>query len=242
MSTQSTWRGFPREDFEFEGHQCILVHPHEARPGRPWVWRAEFFDAFAQVDEAMARAGYFIAYVRLSDRYGCPSAVEDMEAFRRMLVEKYQLRDRPHIFGFSRGGLYSVNYALTYPEHTGRLYLDAPVLDIRSWPGGQGKGDGDEKCWRECLTCWGLTEETAKTFARNPLDRAEELAKLHIPVVLVAGGADTAVPFDENGLPFAARFRRAGGQIQVIVKPACGHHPHSLEDPSPIVAFLTKED
>ena len=240
--SENTWRGFPREDFTFEGHACILVHPETPRADRPWVWRAEFFDAFAQADEAMAQAGYFVAYISLSDRYGCPDAVEDMETFRQMLTARYRLADRPHLFGFSRGGLYAVNYALTYPEHTGKLYLDAPVLDIRSWPGGKGVGTGSPKCWRECLACYGLTEETAKTFDRNPLDRAEELAKAHIPVILVAGGADKTVPYAENGLPFAARFRQAGGNIKVIVKPDCDHHPHSLEDPTPIVAFLTKED
>jgi len=242
MSTESTWRGFRREDFDFDGHACILVHPDHPRADRAWVWRAEFFDAFAQVDEAMARAGYHVAYIRLSDRYGCPSAVEDMEAFRKMLVETRALRDRPHLFGFSRGGLYAVNYALAFPEHTGRLYLDAPVLDIRSWPGGLGKAPREDTCWRECLDCYGLTEETARTFDRNPLDRAEALAKLSIPVVLVAGGADRTVPYDENGQPFAARFRRAGGEIRLIVKPGCDHHPHSLDDPAPVVAFLTKED
>ena len=240
MMSDSTWRGFRREDFTFEGHDCILVHPDHPREDKAWVWRCEFFDAFAQVDEAMARAGYYVAYIRLSDRYGCPSAVQDMEAFRRMMVEARGLRDRPHLFGFSRGGLYAVNYALAYPEHTGKLYLDAPVLDIRSWPGGRGKGAGNEKCWRECLACYGLTEETAARFARNPLDRAEELAALHIPVVLVAGGADQVVPYDENGLPFAARFRRAGGHIRVIVKPTCDHHPHSVEDTAPVVSFLTE--
>ena len=241
MITESSWRGFHREDFVFEGHECILVRPDNPRPDRAWAWRAEFFDAFAQADEAMVRAGYHLAYIRLSDRYGCPSAVRDMEAFRKMLVEARGLRDRPHIFGFSRGGLYAVNYALAYPEHTGKLYLDAPVLDIRSWPGGKGKGAGDEKCWREYLSCYGL-DEVAARFDRNPLDRAEELAEKGVPVVLVAGGADRTVPYDENGLPFAARFRRAGGRIRVIVKPDCDHHPHSLEDPAPVTAFLAEEE
>lgn len=242
MSTFSEWRGFKREDFEFEGHACILVHPHQPRADRGWVWRAEFFDAFAQADEAMAHEGYAIAYVSLSNRYGCPSAVRDMEAFRAMLCEKYNLSDKPFLFGFSRGGLYSVNYALTYPEHVGKLYLDAPVLDIRSWPGGKGIGAGAPDCWRECLEVYGLTDEEAAVYNQNPLDRAEELAQLHIPVILVAGGVDHVVPFCENGQPFSARFRKAGGQLHVIIKPECDHHPHSLEDPSPVVAFLTGKD
>ena len=235
------WRGFERLDFEFDGHACILVKPHQAAPGKPWVWRAEFFNDFAQVDEAMAHKGYHIAYVRLSDRYGCPSAVEDMEKFRRMLAEKFGLCEKANIFGFSRGGLYTVNYALTYPQYVQNLYIDAPVLDVRSWPGGKGHGIGSPKCWEECKECYGLTEENAKTFDRNPLDRAEELAKTGIPVIIVAGGADDVVPYDENGEPFVRRFRAAGGVIEEIVKPECGHHPHSLEDPTPVVEFLTKE-
>jgi len=236
----STWRGFERIDFEFEGHACILVKPEQAAEGNPWVWRAEFFDAFAQADEAMAKKGYHIAYVRLSDRYGCPSAVEDMERFRSHMVKEYGLHDKPLIFGFSRGGLYTVNYALTYPEHTGKIYIDAPVLDIRSWPGGKGRGHGSEACWQECMACYGLTEETAKTFDLNPLDRTEELAKTGIPVIIVAGGADETVPYEENGELFVKRFRAAGGVIEEYVKPECGHHPHSLEDPRPIVEFLVR--
>ena len=242
MSTVSEWRGFKREDFEFEGHKCIFVHPDQPRADRGWVWRAEFFDAFAQVDEAMAKDGYAIAYVGLSNRYGCPSAVEDMESFRKMLCEKYNLCDKPFIFGFSRGALYAVNYALTYPEHVGKLYLDAPVMDIRSWPGGLGIGVGAPDCWKECKEIYGLTDETARPFDKNPLDRAEELAKLNIPVILVAGGDDKTVPLCENGELFAVRFRKAGGQLRMIVKPDCDHHPHSLEDPAPVVEFLERKD
>lgn len=236
----NTWCGFERIDFIFEEHECILVRPESAAPGNPWVWRAEFFGAFAQADEAMVKKGYHIAYVKLSDRYGCPSAVEDMERFRRYMVKEYGLHEKPLIFGFSRGGLYTVNYALTYPEHTGKIYIDAPVLDIRSWPGGKGKGRGNEVCWQECMQCYGLNEETAKTFDQNPLDRTEELAKTGIPVIIVAGGADETVPYDENGELFVKRFRAAGGVIEEYVKPECGHHPHSLEDPTPIAEFLVR--
>ena len=90
------------------------------------------------------------------------------------------------------------------------------------------------------MACYGLTEETAKTFDRNPLDRAEELARTGIPVIIVAGGADRVVPYDENGEPFAKRFRAAGGTIETIVKPDCDHHPHSVEDPTPVAEFLVR--
>ena len=235
----NTWCGFERIDFEFEGHACVLVRPEKELPGRPWVWRTEFFGAFASVDEAMAGAGYYIAHCSLSNRYGCPSAVEDMEAFRAMMTETHGLSARPILYGMSRGGLYAFNYALKYPQHVDKLYLDCPVMDIRSWPGGKGKGVGAPDCWPGCLECYGLTEETVQSFRMNPLDRTEELAATGIPVIVVAGDTDTVVPYDENGWQFVRRFRKAGGRVVEILKPGCDHHPASLEDPAPVVRFLT---
>lgn len=237
----NTWCGFERIDFEFEGHPCILVKPDRELPGRPWVWRAEFFGAFASVDEAMAREGYHVAYCSLSNRYGCPSAVEDMEKFRAMMVDAYGLNERPVLYGMSRGGLYAFNYSLKYPQYVDKLYLDCPVMGIRSWPGGKGKGEGAPDCWAECMEIYGLNEETAKTFNMNPLDRTEELAATGIPVIVVAGDTDTVVPYDENGWQFVRRFRRAGGKAVEILKPGCNHHPASLEDPTPVVRFLMKD-
>lgn len=235
------WHGFERMDFEWNGHTCILVCPDRPAQGRPWIWRTEFFGAFAQADVAMLHQGYHVAYVKLSDMYGCPKAVEEMERFRAHLVKAYALQERAILFGFSRGGLYAVNYALTYPQGVDKLYLDAPVLDICSWPAGWGKGIGGKREWTECKACYALTDETARDFAQNPLDRAEELARLDIPVLIVAGDADDVVPLEENSQPFVKRFSQAGGRVQMIVKAGCGHHPHSLEDTAPIVEFLTKE-
>lgn len=235
------WHGFKRMDFELDGHACILVCPDHSAQGRPWVWRTEFFGAFAQADVAMLQAGYHVAYIRLSDMYGCPEAVEWMERFRTHLVKEYDLCERAIPFGFSRGGLYAVNYALKYPQCVDKLYLDAPVLDICSWPAGWGKGIGGRREWKECKACYSLTDETAKHFSKNPLDRAEELAQWNIPVLIVAGDSDEVVPLEENAQPFVRRFSEAGGQVCLMVKAGCGHHPHSLDDPTPIVEFLTKE-
>lgn len=233
------WMHYEREDFLFENHACIIVFPQKMREDRRWVWRAEFFGAFPSVDLEMLRRGYPVAYVCLSNRYGCPSAVQDMESFRAMLCKKYALNDQAIIFGFSRGGLYAVNYALRYPQHTRSLYLDAPVLDMRSWPGGKGIGIGAETEWQECLSVYGLREEE-KDLLDEPLDHTEELAALNIPVVLVAGGGDRVVPYCENGQLFAKRFQQANGKIKVIVKTECDHHPHSLDDPTPIADYLSQ--
>ena len=60
----NTWRGFEREDFEFNGFECILVSPKVPLSGKPFVWRTEFFDAFAQCDEEMVARGYYLTYIK----------------------------------------------------------------------------------------------------------------------------------------------------------------------------------
>jgi len=111
-------------------------------------------------------------------------------------------------------------------------------LNIRSWPAGLGIGDGSPFEYKDCLDVYGLNETSIKQFAENPLDKVEKLAKAGIPVALVAGDADTTVPYAENGKLFDQKYRRFGGKILTIVKPGCGHHPHSVEDPTPVVEFL----
>lgn len=222
------------------GREGFVIHPREAAPGKPWVWRTEFFGAFDYADRALLERGWHLAYYKVSDMYGCPEAIADMRSFQRILEDAWGLSPMAVLFGFSRGGLYAVNYAAEYPEKVIALYLDAPVLDIRSWPAGRGKGIGAAKEWEECKQWYRLDEESAETFANNPLDRVGTLLQNHIPVMLVAGDADEVVPFEENGAIFRQKYEQAGGTIQTILKPGCGHHPHSLEDPTPIVDFLLR--
>jgi hypothetical protein len=42
----------------------------------------------------------------------------------------------------------------------------------------------------------------------------------------------------ENTLLVRQRYEKLGGEIKVITKPGVGHHPHSLNDPAPIVEFV----
>ncbi len=237
----SEWHGYAREDFTLDGLECILVTPRDPLPGRPFAWRAEFFDAFAQCDLEMVRRGYHLAYIRLSDKYGCPWAVERMCMFHEYLTRERGLGAHPVLIGFSRGGLYAVNFALSCPERVGKLYLDAPVLDVLSWPGGRGRGVGAEREWRECLACYGATEATIQSnMQARPVKRGAELARLGIPLAMVIGGADDLVPFEENGRPFADAFAAAGGLLLLNIKPSCGHHPHSLDDVSELCDFLCR--
>ena len=179
-----------------------------------------------------------MAYFKVSDMYGAPSAIDLMEQFHQHVMKEFGLAKRAVLEGFSRGGLYAVNFAATHPDQTAALYLDAPVLDIRSWPGGKGAAKGDARCWAQALELYGLTEETAREFKGNPLDRLEPIALARIPILCVVGDADKVVPLAENTAILEQRYKALGGKIEVIVKPGVDHHPHSLKDPQPIVDFI----
>lgn len=236
----SQWNGYDRLDFKVADHAALLVKPKSPADGRPWIWRTEFFGHEPQADIALLAAGWHVAFFQVSDMYGAPPAIALMAQFHDAVVRDYALNPRATLEGFSRGGLYAVNFAAAHPAHAAALYLDAPVLDIRSWPGGKGAGPGDKRCWQQALAIYGLTEETAPAFKGNPLDLLAPLAKAGIPILSVCGDADKTVPFAENTVLMEQRYKALGGKIEVIAKPGVDHHPHSLKDPRPIVDFLLK--
>ena len=228
------------DKFMFNDREVTVIKPENEATGGNWVWRAEFLGAFDYADKALLEKGWYIVYYKVSDMYGCPYAIELMKKFHNFIVEKYKLNPKAAIFGFSRGGLYSVNYSLKHPQDIGVIYLDAPVLDIKSWPGGLMTGTGGEKEWEECKECYELTEETVSDFKRSPVDRLDELLETRIPLILVAGDSDTVVPYKENGKILEEKYKNSSVPFEVYIKPGCEHHPHSLENPAPIVSFIEK--
>ena len=61
-----------------------------------------------------------------------------------------------------------------------------------------------------------------------------------MPLLHVCGTADKVVPIAENTALLEERYIALGGPIEVIHKKDVGHHPHSLQDPFPIVDFILK--
>jgi pimeloyl-ACP methyl ester carboxylesterase len=233
-----SWNGYSRADFMVDGRQGLLVAPQTARAGRPWIWRTEFFDAFPMADRALLGLGFHVAYVDVQNLYGAPMALDAMDRFYDHLLQVHALAPRVVLEGFSRGGLFAFNWAVRHPERVVSLYVDAPVCDFKSWPAGRGRGPGSPEDWARCLTAYGLTEAEALAYGGNPIDRLAPLAAARVPILAVCGDADELVPMEENTKIVEERYRALGGEIKVMVKPGCGHHPHSLQDPAPITDFI----
>jgi len=230
--TQSEWLDCQRLDFVVEGRPALLIVPAKPAPGKPWIWRAEWFGHFPQADLALVARGWHVGYMNAQDLYGSPPAMALFDAYYRRVTADYGLNAKVVMEGFSRGGLYAFNFAAQYPDRIAALYLDAPVLDLHSWPG------PDHSLRAECLAYYGLTEAQAVTAKVSPLDRIEPVVRAGIPIFGVSGDADESVPYEENLAVLVKKYRAAGGLIEVIIKPGGKHHPHSLTDPAPIVDFL----
>lgn len=127
-----SFEGYKTYEFEVGGRYSIIVCPKEPLENNLWIWKTEFFEAFNFAERALLDKGFYLAYHCVSDMYGCPESIQMMKEFYDVAVNEYGLNKTPSLFGFSRGGLYACNFALTYPECVGMLYLDAPVLDVRS--------------------------------------------------------------------------------------------------------------
>jgi len=234
----SDWKGWKRLDFDSGGRKALLVVPKQAAPGNPWIWRTEFFGHEPQADLVLLEKGYHVAYLNVQNLYGAPVAIEAMDRFHAQLVSDHGLSGKVVLEGFSRGGLFAFNWAVKNPGKVASLYVDAPVCDFKSWPGGKGKGKGSPGDWKRCLEAYGFTEEQALSYPGNPIDNLKPLADAKIPIFAVCGGADDVVPLDENMEIVRKRYETLGGKVQIIVKPGGGHHPHSLPDPTPIVDFI----
>ncbi len=232
--TASQWNGFTRLDFKVADRACILVVPAQPAEGRPWIWRTEFFGHEPQADLALLARGWHVAYMDAKNMYGGPKAMELFGRFYAHEVVHHRLASRKVMAGFSRGGLYAMNFAASHPNRVAAIYLDAPVLDIRSWPGKK----RESKEWRECLEAYGLTEESLVQFRGNPIDRLRLIAGARVPILSVCGDADKVVPLAENTAVLEQRYRELGGVVRVILKPGVDHHPHSLKDPAPIVDWI----
>ena len=232
------WKENQVTHYTFEGREAIVVRPEE--PNGLLVWKAEYFAAFQGFEEAMIERGYTLCYVGHPTRWAPDSELDVVSAFLQSVAERYDLDPRVIAVGMSCGGLLSAKFAEKYPEQIGVLYLDAPVLNILSMLG-MGEAEFSETMYRELSDTYGFSRSTAVNFRESPIDNMTPLIAHDIPVILLYGNADSLVIYAENGRVLEDYYRAHGGRIKVICRSMCGHHPHGLDDPQPIIDFVERE-
>lgn len=239
---KSQWNGFDRYDFKYNLIEARLVVPHHFAKGNPWVWRACFPDWHTDMDSILLSKGFAVFFLNTNDMFGSPEAINDWNQLYDYLTFTYQLNKKLALEGVSRGALYIYNFAKDYPEKVTCLYAEAPVCDIKSWPGGKEKSPGDALEWEKLLKALHLSEERAMAYKGDPIDSLEKLAKYKIPIWHSIGLNDSLAPPEENTFILARRYMKLGGPITVYpntngITEMHGHH-FPIDDPAAGANFI----
>lgn len=239
--TRDNWHGYTRERALFEGREAWIVKPVKELPGKPWIWKAYFPDWHTDVDSILLSRGFHLAYLEANDMFGSTAAMQLWNRFHERMTRD-GFAEKVALEGISRGGLYVYNWARRNPLKVSCIYAEAPVLDIKSWPGGKGRGQGSAAEWKRLLQHTGMTEEQAMAFADNPVDDLTGLAAARVPVLHSIGLQDRIVPNEENSFLLADRYVRLGGTATLMPMTRGeqnleGHH-FVIDKPERIADFI----
>jgi len=151
QSQNDPFAGYKMREFVFHGHDAKIVFPEKSNTQNFWVWRARFWGHEPQTDKALLDAGFHLVYVNVAGLYGNKEAVKLWNKFYKYLTREYKLNQKTVLEGMSRGGLIVYNWASENAGKVACIYADAPVCDIKSWPGGLYNGKGSPSDWQACL-------------------------------------------------------------------------------------------
>lgn len=236
--TETVWNGFKRIDFLFENREAIIIFPECPDKNKKWMLKTEYFGAFPGFEIEMLKRGWHLAYIKNLTRWCLEEDLDLKMRFAKHLQTEFGLYHKCVPVGMSCGGLIACKFAAKYPELISVLYLDAPVMNLLSCPADVGIARGG--MLQEFTDATGITLSELTHYREHPIDKMPQLLKNNIPIILVYGEADEIVPYCENGAILERYYRENGGNIVAIGKAGCGHHPHGLDDNTPIIEFVEK--
>ena len=236
------FHGFDRVKFDFNGYEAWVVCPAgETRKGAPWTWTMQWATAFVPRTNVpqMLRDGYHHATIITFAHRMDETGLKVSAAFQKFLVEKLGFAPKVYLIGMSWGGFFSVRYAATYPENVAKIYLDCPLLTFHGFVP---KGVPTETAAR--IGPWAAIAPDDGNWmddSRMPINIFLPIAQAKIPILLIYGGQDQTLDPNLNSRLLVPRFQKAGGDITVIYRALCGHHPHGIEvDETTIKDFFEK--
>ena len=224
-----------RENVQLNGRDVIICHPE--KPNGKWVLKTEYFDDFPEVQNVLLDRGYYIAHIKNKTRWHHPSDTDARAELAQYMNDRFNVNKKCAIIGMSCGGMQGIYFASKYPELVSCMYLDAPVVNLLSCPGGVGKG----ACALEQFSSHtGMDLIELLGYRNHPLDHLPNLVKHNIPLFLVSGDSDKVVPYDENGKYINKIYTENNCTIETVIKEGGDHHPHGLTDNTPIIDFIDK--
>lgn len=227
------------ETFEIDGHKAMVYAAPKPAAGKPWVWYAPTIKGMSIVlrrkyFEGFLNAGISIAGFDLGEVRGAPGSSAEFTKFYDEMVRR-GWSAKPILLGQSRGGLMMLAWAMRHPDKPQAFVGIYPVCNLETW---------GLKNMPVALADYQLPEAElrAKVAEFNPVDNLKGLLANKVPMFVVHGDSDAAVPYAENTGLLKERYEAGGGQITVKVIAGEGHQatPSFFECPD-LIAFVLKQ-
>ena len=240
------WYGYRRHNIEVAGRKGFIVEPPHPAPGLPWSWCIQWAEAFVPRTPALQLLdrGFHHVFLDVFPTYMNDEGVKILDEFYALL-QSMHFNKKCALIGMSYGGLFSLRWAAEHPETVGAIYLDAPVCDLAFCASRYYENCTDDL--RDFLqgetnkhyAAYQVTDAAGlRNHPKNPLNNYQAIAKAQIPILAIRSGQDLSVLPQDNIDKFAELLTAAGGNIQVIRRDLYGHHPHGLDDPTPLTGFI----
>ena len=202
--------GGTRKAIDLGEYQGFVLEPPKPGPegSRPWVWYAPVLGTNPSPNTGwmlrqLIDSGFYVAGVNVGESQGNPAGRKGYSKFYDRVVKEFKLEPKARLLGQSRGGLMVYNWAVENSDKVQCIAGIYAVCDLRSYP----KLPNAAKAYGMALA------EMEKALPQhNPVDRLEPLAKAKIPILLVHGDADKAVPLETNSQALHDRYRCSAGR------------------------------
>jgi hypothetical protein len=213
--------GAKRVDFKVAGCDAFIIYPTKpaADGSKPWVWYAPTTadhpgPANAWLLSRLLANGFYIGGVRVGETFANPQSRASFTEFYNYMVTDLGLSPKACLLAQSRGGLNHYNWAADHPDKVRCIAGIFPVGDLRSYPG-----------LKRAAPAYGLSPEEflARLPEYNPIERLAPIAKAKVPILLIHGDADKAVPLEQNSKVVCDRYRALGGPVELVIVPGKGH-------------------
>ena len=241
------WYGYRRHNFELEGCKGFIVEPPHPAPGLPWSWCLQWAEAFVPRTPALQllERGFHHVHLDVFSTYMNDEGVRILEKFYDML-QKMHFHKKAALIGMSYGGLFSLRWAAEHPETVGAMYLDAPVCSFAFAAERNIKPETSasivefmKKESEKHFVAYNVSDlDGLRNHPKNPLNNYMPIAEAKIPTLVIRSGQDLSVIPETNIDILEERVNAAGGDIQVIRRDLYGHHPHGMDDPTPLTSFI----
>ncbi|MBE6387033.1 MAG: alpha/beta fold hydrolase [Lentisphaerae bacterium] len=240
------WYGYRRHNFELEGCKGFIVEPPHPAPGLPWHWCTQWAEAFVPRTPALQllERGFHHVHFNVFETYFNDEGIAKVEKFYAML-QSMGFHKKAALTGMSYGGLFSLRWAAEHPETVGAIYLDAPVCNL-AFAAEKTEQNSPYEIYerhsgeaRKHFVAYNVKDyEGLLEHPKNPLNNYLPIAKARIPILALRAGQDKTVFPESNIDAFSSRLIAAGGDIKIINRNLYGHHPHGMDDPTPLTGFI----